>query len=265
MMKKKLAAVIMAVTVLAGCTSTPAFANTDPAAEQATNAEYTESTDTSGATDETSQDTEIVRDGTSDTDSDQTDSETNEAEKNAPLTPAGNMTLVDNVTTSTGTKQFLTLTSREGNFYYLIIDYDKDGNENVHFLNQIDERDLIGLMDEDEAKELEERLAEKAAEEEAAKAALETPSNPLTETEPEPEPEPEKVFNIAGFEIPQKTFVAVVGLALIALICFAGFLFLTFKKKPEAKKPDPDADYDEDYGDEIEIPEDDMDDEDFED
>lgn len=265
MMKRKLAAVIMAVTVLAGCTSTPAFANTDPAAEQAVNTEYSETADTSEISDETAQDTEIVRDGTTDTTTDPTDSEENETENNPPLTPAGNMTLVDNVTTSTGTKQFLTLTSREGNFYYLIIDYDKDGNENVHFLNQVDERDLIGLMDEDEAKELEERLAEKAAEEEAAKATLETPSSANIETEPEPTPEPEKVFNIAGYEIPQKTFVAIIGLALIALICLAGFIILTKKKKNETKKPDPDADYDEDYGDEIDIPEDDMDDEDFED
>ena len=168
-----------------------------------------------------------------------------------------------NVTTSTGTKQFLTLTSREGNFYYLIIDYDNDGNQNVHFLNQVDERDLIGLMDEDEAKELEEQLAAKKAEEDAKKAALETPVTQTAEPDPEPAPEPEKYFEIAGYEIPQKTFVAVIGLALIALICLVGFIVLTKKKKAETKKPDPDADYDEDYGDEIDIPEDTMDDDDF--
>ena len=55
MMKRKLAAVIMAVTVLAGCTSTPAFANTDPAAEQAVNTEYSETADTSEISDETAQ------------------------------------------------------------------------------------------------------------------------------------------------------------------------------------------------------------------
>ena len=78
-----------------------------------------------------------------------------------------------------------------------------------------------------------------------------------------PAPEPEKYFEIAGYEIPQKTFVAVIGLALIALICLVGFIVLTKKKKAETKKPDPDADYDEDYGDEIDIPEDTMDDDDF--
>lgn len=253
MIKKKIAAAVMAVAVLAGSTAVPAFANTDPAAEQAA---YTETTET---TEQENQESEIVRDGTAD----QETTENAEPENNPPLTPAGNMTLVDNVTTSTGTKQFLTLTSREGNFYYLIIDYDKDGNENVHFLNQVDERDLIGLMDEDEAKELEEQLAAKKAEEDAKKAALETPVTQTPEPEQEPAPEPEKVFEIAGYEIPQKTFVAVIGLAMIALICFAGFIVLTKKKKAETKKPDPDADYDEDYGDEIDIPEDTMDDDDF--
>lgn len=257
MIKKKIAAAFMAVAILAGSTAVPAFANTDPAAEQAA---YTETTET---TEQETQESEIVRDGTADTAPAQTPEESTETENNPPLTPDGNMTLVDNVTTSTGTKQFLTLTSREGNFYYLIIDYDKDGNQNVHFLNQVDERDLIGLMDEDEAKELEEQLAAKKAEEDAKKAALESPATQSPEPEPEPAPEPEKYFEIAGYEIPQKTFVAVIGLALIALICLVGFIVLTKKKKAETKKPDPDADYDEDYGDEIDIPEDTMDDDDF--
>lgn len=257
MIRKRIAAAVMAVAVLAVSTAVPAFANTDPAAEQAA---YTETTET---TELENQESEIIRDGTADTDTAQAPVESTEPENNPPLTPAGNMTLVDNVTTSTGTKQFLTLTSREGNFYYLIIDYDKDGNQNVHFLNQVDERDLIGLMDEDEAKELEEQLAAKKAEEDAKKAALETPATQIPEPEPEPAQEPEKYFEIAGYEIPQKTFVACIGLALVAMICLAGFIILTKKKKAETKKPDPDADYDEDYGDEIDIPEDTMDDDDF--
>ena len=256
-MKMKIAAALAAIMIFAGSTAMPAFANTDPAAEQAA---YTETTET---TNQENQESEIVRDGAADTAASQTPEESTEPDNNPPLTPDGNMTLVDNVTTSTGTKQFLTLTSREGNFYYLIIDYDKDGNQNVHFLNQVDERDLIGLMDEDEARELEEQLAAKKAEEDAKKAALEAPVTQTPEPEPEPSPEPEKYFEIAGFEIPQKTFVACIGLALIAMICLAGFIILTKKKKAETKMPDPDADYDEDYGDEIDIPEDTMDDDDF--
>ena len=256
MIKTKIAAVMMAAAILAGSTAVPALANTDPAAEQADYTVETESTETADTEDtrEEGPGEQIVRDA--DASSEQTGSE----EDHTPLTPAGNMTLVDNVTSSGGSKQFLTLTSRDGNFYYLIIDYDKDGNENVHFLNQVDERDLIGLMDEDDAKELEEQLAAKKAEEEAAKAALQTTETQTSDPAPEPVSEPEKTLVIAGYEIPQKTVVAVIGLAMIALICLVGFIVLTKKKKAETKKPDPDADYDEDYGDEIDIPEGDMDD-----
>ena len=248
MINKKIAAAILAASVLAGCTSAPVFANIDP--------DYTWTEETAEYTEyEEYEDPAIVRDVPVEQAEPAPEPE---PENNPPLTPAGNLTLVDNVTTSSGTKQFLTLTSRAGNFYYIVIDYDKDGNENAHFLNQVDERDLISLMDEDEAKELEERLAAKKAEEEAAKAAQETTPTPTPG--PEPTPEPEKTITIAGYEFSQKTVVAIIALVVIGLICLAGFLFLTFRKKPDEKKPDPDADYDEDYDDEIDIPEDDEED-----
>lgn len=67
------------------------------------------------------------------------------------LTPDGNLTLIDDIGTSTKAgKQFITLESKIGNTFYLIIDRDDEGEETVHFLNQVDEADLMALTGEEE-------------------------------------------------------------------------------------------------------------------
>ena len=67
------------------------------------------------------------------------------------LTPDGNLTLIDDIGTSTKAgKQFITLESKNGNVFYMIIDRDDAGEETVHFLNQVDEADLMALTGEEE-------------------------------------------------------------------------------------------------------------------
>ena len=67
------------------------------------------------------------------------------------LTPDGNLTLIDDIGTSTKAgKQFITLESKNGNVFYMIIDRDDEGEETVHFLNQVDEADLMALTGEGE-------------------------------------------------------------------------------------------------------------------
>ena len=164
------------------------------------------------------------------------------------LTPSGNLTLVDDFGERNGEgQQFVTLVTKNGNYFYLIIDRDEKGEETVHFLNLVDERDLFALMEDDEKAAYESQLAaEQAAREAAEKAAAEAASQTGESETQKPEDEPAKEG--------KKTNIAPV-LIIIVLMAAAGggwFFMQTKKKKKAESAPDPDADYtdedDEDYG-----------------
>ena len=164
------------------------------------------------------------------------------------LTPSGNLTLVDDLGERNGEgQQFVTLVTKNGNYFYLIIDRDEKGEETVHFLNLVDERDLFALMEDDEKAAYESQMAaEQAAREAAEKAAAEAASQTGESETQKPEDEPAKEG--------KKTNMAPI-LIIIVLMAAAGggwFLMQTKKKKKAESAPDPDADYtdedDEDYG-----------------
>ena len=155
------------------------------------------------------------------------------------LTPDGNLTLVDDYDEAHADgsgKQFITLVTKAGNTFYLIIDRDDEGEQTVHFLNLVDEADLLALMDE----------------EEAAK---------YTKPEPEVQPpaetqEPEDGEDKPDEEKPAPKANPLPALLLVLALLGGGgfFVYTKFFKgggKKEQAKPDPDADYsedDEDYG-----------------
>ena len=170
-------------------------------------------------------------------------------ETSGALAPEGNLTLVDDYHTncSDGSgQQFITLVSKSGNTFYLVIDRNAKGQQTVHFMNLVDEADLLALMEEEEADTY---TAEKEAaaqaeqdrlktEEEAKKAAEEAAASGTEQ------PKENKVTKYAG------AFLGVV--VLIALAAGGGFyVFAKQKQKKQAEKEalDPDADYTEDKGD----------------
>lgn len=158
----------------------------------------------------------------------------------AALTPDGNLTLMDDYDEAHADgsgKQFITLVTKAGNTFYLIIDRDDEGEQTVHFLNLVDEADLLALMDEDTA---------------AKYTKPEPEAQPPAETQP---PEDGDGEDKPDVEKPAPRVNPLPALILmLALLGGGGFFAYTkfFKgKKKEQAKPDPDADYlddEEDYG-----------------
>ena len=174
-------------------------------------------------------------------------------ETSGALTPEGNLTLVDDYHTdySDGSgQQFITLVSKSGATFYLVIDRNAKGQQTVHFMNLVDEADLLALMEEDaaDAYTAEKEAAAQAeqerkqAEEDAKKAAEEAEVSGSEQTGGN------KVTKYAA------TFLGV--LVLVGLVAGGGiYTFMKQKQKNQAEKEalDPDANYTEDKGD-FEIP-----------
>ena len=72
-----------------------------------------------------------------------------------PFTGKGNMQTLDLLYSANTNKQFISVQARNGETYYLIIDYDKPIDEDgdlyeTYFLNLVDARDLFDVVSEDE-------------------------------------------------------------------------------------------------------------------
>ena len=79
----------------------------------------------------------------------QEETETTSAIPDGAFTPEGTGTVLDTATGEDGDKQFYTITTEDGNVFYLIIDGKRDGN-NVYFLNGVTEADLMALAEKSE-------------------------------------------------------------------------------------------------------------------
>ena len=81
--------------------------------------------------------------------------ETGEPTEGKPFSMGGNMKTVDLLYSKATNKQFITVQTRKGETYYLVIDYDKpldkDGEQyETYFLNLVDDRDLFGVVSKNE-------------------------------------------------------------------------------------------------------------------
>ena len=125
---KKLLMIAMAVTMISGTSLATVYANANPPAEETTTAVVEETTT------EKSKDTEKAED---------TGRVTGESNNSAFSTPA-NAQLVDDKEND-DTKQFLTIQTKKGNTFYMVIDRSRN-TENVYMMSLVDENDLAEFL-----------------------------------------------------------------------------------------------------------------------
>ena len=180
-----------------------------------------------------------------------------ETEKAPPLTPEGNAALVDDFG---GNKQLITVTTKAGNYFYILIDRANEDKETaVHFLNQVDDADLQALLEDGKAAPETCTCTTKCA---AGAVNTNCPvcKTNMTEcTGPEPEPqEPEETEQPQKDEPKSTGMGGLVVFLVVALIGGGAALYFVKFKKPKADTKGGDEldefDFDEDdeteeYGD----------------
>ena len=126
-------------------------------------------------------------------------------------------------------KQFITVQSKSGNTFYIVIDYDAPINEEeeqyqTYFLNLVDDRDLLALLSEEEKP---------------------TPTPTVAPT-PTPTKEPVQMDEPE----PKQDGTVIVGALMLAILGGGAFWYLKQRKKKESK-PQPSYDeYEDDEDDE---------------
>lgn len=170
-------------------------------------------------------------------------------EPQGQITPDGNMTLVDDLDySSRAGLQFMTVTSKDGHVFYIVIDRTAN-SENVYFLNQVDAADLLALMNDEQKeayqKEQEARQQEQQATVTPVQTETQTPAGTEQpqQTEPEKQPLNNNMVMIAVF--------GVIGIGVIA-----AYYFLKINPKKNGSSIDEDREFydDEEYENEDQEP-----------
>ena len=194
---KKLLMIAMAVTMISGTSLATVYANANPPAEETTT-EVVQETST-----ETTEDTEKKED---------TGRVSGESNNSAFSTP-GNAQLVDDKEND-DTKQFLTIQTKKGNTFYMVIDRSSN-TENVYMMSLVDENDLAEFLDETEK--------EKETEESTVVIPETTPA---AEEETEVKKEEKSGMNVKGLA----------AIVVAAILGFAGIA--VYKKHGRSKDED---------------------------
>ena len=145
------------------------------------------------------------------------------------------MSIVSDITGAAASdKEFITVVSKSGNYFFIIIDRSGSGENQVYFLNKVDEADLLSLLSE---KEREQYLQTQ----QPTPTIAPTPV-PTSAPAPIPTQHPGSDSRPAIDNIPLATIV----LGVIAVLAVAAIFYLRSKKnaKPATKGSTNLDDYD---------------------
>ena len=148
-------------------------------------------------------------------------------EDNHTLTPDGNAQLMDDVTDNENL-QFITVTARDGNEFYIIIDKGAQ-SENVYFLNTVDESDLAALVED---------YAPEQTTEQQQPEPSSTPGTEQSEPEQEQPEQPEQ-----DAENSNSSFLFLIVLVLIGGAGLAVYYFKVFRPKKKLEQADDIEDF----------------------
>ena len=175
------------------------------------------------------------------------------------FTSDGNAVTRDLLYDKATNKQFVTLETKDGTVFYLVIDYDSPINEEeeqyqTYFLNLVDAADLPALVGEEEP-EPEEAPPLCSCRDRCQVGKIDTTCPVCTadlaaclgeEPEPEPEPEPEVQQPVEEPEDNSSSAVTAVILLLVILAGGAVFVMKLLRRKEKTPSRPPEDD-DEDY------------------
>lgn len=147
-------------------------------------------------------------------------------EDNHALTPDGNAQLMDDVTDNENL-QFITVTARDGNEFYIIIDKGAQ-SENVYFLNTVDESDLAALVEDYTPGQTTQQQPEPSS------TPSTEPAEPEQEQEKQPEPDTENT---------NSSFLFLIVLVLAGGAGLAVYYFKVFRPKKKLEQADDIEDF----------------------
>lgn len=171
-----------------------------------------------------------------------------------PLEGEGNVSTRDLLYDKATNKQFITIQTKAGNTFYIVIDYDAPINEEeeqyqTYFLNMVDEADLLALMDETAAAELTTCNCDTKCEAGAVNTECPVCKNNMSEctgTVPEAEQPTEEVEPEPEVSENQSNIGLIIG--VIAVVGIGGGAYYYFKFLRGKKKKDEDLDFFDDDG-----------------